>query len=122
MLPSAAPTTVVERQGVFVTPQSLTSFAGASGITTLIWRTSGLLQEGWDKEPLVALLIAALVGAAIYLINETDPARGPVTGRERLIGIFIAIINTIVIFSAAVGAGEVIAPGANGDAALPYPA
>jgi hypothetical protein len=96
-------------QGVFVTPQTVATFAGATLAVSLMWRVSGIIRHGWDKEPLVALVASALVGVVLYLISESDPGRGPVTSRDRLIGIFVAFINTLVLFSAAIGATGVTA-------------
>jgi hypothetical protein len=94
----------VTQQGVFVTPQTIASFAGATLAVSLMWKVSGFIRSGWDTRPWVALVASALVGIVLYLISESDPARGPVATRDRLIGIFVAFINTLVLFSAAVGA------------------
>ena len=100
-LPAGA---TVTQQGVFVTPQTVASFAGATLAVSMMWKVSGIIHSGWDKAPLVALAASVIVGIVLYLISESDPARGPVTSRDRLIGIFVAFINTLVLFSAAIGA------------------
>jgi hypothetical protein len=100
-----------EREGAFVTPQSLASFAGASTFITIAWKASGQLVEGWDHSRQVAAVIAGVVGLVLYLISETDPARGPVTFRDRAIAFVFAAFNTIVLFSAAIGAGEMVSSG-----------
>lgn len=110
--PTGGPAMTVTQQGVFVTPQTIANFAGATLAVSLMWKVTGVVWPGWEREPIVGLIASGLVGVVLYLISETDPARGPVTLRDRLIGIFVALINTLVIFSAAVGAGGVT--GTNG--------
>ena len=100
--------TVVGQQGAFVTPASLASFAGATFAVTTMWRVSGVIVPGWDHKPLVGLAAAAIVGIVLYLISELSPNRGPVTSSDRLVAVFVGFINTLVIFSAAMGAGGAI--------------
>lgn len=108
--PGAGERTTVEREGVFVTPQSLASFAGATGVVTLIWKALGMLQPQWGQAPVVALLISFVIAAIIYLINESDPAAPTPTPKQRLISISVAVVNSFVIFSAAVGTSVTILP------------
>lgn len=109
--PAPAAPAGVSQQGAFVTPQTIASFAGATFVVQLLWNVAGMIVPGWERKPLVALVASMMVGIILYLISETGDARGPVSRRERLIGIFIAMINTLVIFSAAVGAGGVLSTG-----------
>jgi len=103
-----------ERQGAFVTPQSLTTFAGASTAVTLLWQVAGLVHHGWDKSHAVALVCALLIGALLYFISESDPNRGPITTREYAIDAAVALINTLVLFTAAIGVTQVTATAAKG--------
>jgi hypothetical protein len=102
--PAGGTGTTVTEQGVFVTPQTIASFAGATLAVSLMWKVSGIIRPGWESRPLVALVASALVGIVLYFISESDPGRGTVILRDRLIGIFVAFINTLVLFSAAIGA------------------
>lgn len=95
------------RQGAFVTLQSLTSFAGATGVVGLLWRTLAAVLPGWGQSITAAFCCSLVVGAALYLISETDPARGPLRPREYFVDAFVALINILVLFSAAVGATQV---------------
>lgn len=63
------------RQGAFVTLQSPTSFAGATGVVGLLWRTIAAVWPGWGQSVSAAFCCATLVGASLYVISETDPAR-----------------------------------------------
>lgn len=91
------------REGAFVTPQSLTTFLGASGVVALLWKIAGLLVTAWADDMRIAFICAALVGAALYYISESDPARGQITRREYVIDAIIGFLNVLVLFSAAIG-------------------
>ena len=95
------------RQGAFVTLQSLTSFAGATGVVGLLWRTLAAVLPSWGTSVSAAFWCALLVGAALYVISETDPARGPLRPRDYCVDAFVALINVLVLFSAVVGATQV---------------
>src|SRR4051812_19489894 len=73
------------RQGAFVTVQTLTSFAGASGVVALLWKVAALVRPAWNHNTNVALVCAIVVGAMLFVISESDPARGPLTPRDWLI-------------------------------------
>lgn len=100
--PASAP---VERQGTFVTPQSLTSFAGASLVITVIWKILlGSIDPAWRESRVAALICAIVVGAVIFVINETDPDAGERNARTVAIDGFVAFVNALILFSTAVGA------------------
>lgn len=103
-----------ERQGAFVTPQSLTTFAGASGVVGLLWRTLSAIAPGWGGSVVAAFACALLVGAVLFAISETDPQRGPLAVRDYLVDGFVALVNVLVLFSAAVGATQIVAGASSG--------
>lgn len=105
---AAGTTVATERQGVFVTPQSITTFAGATGVVTLLWRSAGALHPGWESNPRVAFVCALVIGLLIYVLNETDPTNTSKSARDRLVNLAIAFINTLVLYSATVGATAVV--------------
>lgn len=101
--------------GQFITPQSLTSFAGATGAISLIWAfVSGIVpqiaQSPWMSN-VVGFLISALIGMMIYWINTSDPAAPAMSARDRRIAVVIAALNTLVLYSASFGAHRLIASG-----------
>lgn len=98
----------VERQGAFVTPQSLTSFAGASGVVVILWKATGLLNPAWPTASGAAFVCAFLVGAFLFYISESDPARGQLTMRDYVTDAFVGFVNILVLFSAAVGGTAVV--------------
>lgn len=95
------------RQGAFVTLQSLTSFAGATGVVGLLWRTLAAVLPSWGQTVSAAFCCSLLVGGALYVISETDPARGPLRRRDYFVDAFVALVNVLVLFSAVVGATQV---------------
>jgi hypothetical protein len=101
--------------GQFITPQSLTSFAGATGAISLIWAfVSGIVpqiaQSPWMSN-VVGFLISALIGTMIYWINTSDPAAPAMSTRDRQIAVVIAALNTLVLYSASFGAHRLITSG-----------
>lgn len=99
------------RQGTFVTPQSLTSFAGASGAVLLMWRGLGAIRPGWGSSGGVAFVCALIIGTVVFAISETDPKRGPMTSRDYFVDGVVALLNVLVLFSAAVGGTQMINAG-----------
>lgn len=91
------------QQGAFVTPQSISSFAGASFVVGLLWKSSGYLEPSWSQSNLAGLLISAAVALFLFLVSVTDPARTKPSPRDWLIEGVVALINGLVLFSAALG-------------------
>jgi hypothetical protein len=97
--------TEVQREGAFITVQSLVSFPGATAAVTGLVNVVAWAVPAWRaRPPLLFVIAAGLVGLTIYLINESDPLKPPAAGKQRLIAITIAAFNTFVILSASVGA------------------
>lgn len=92
--------------GQFITAESLTTFTGATGAISLIWGFVANNVPAVHSDPMlknwVGFIIAAIVGALIYWINTTDPS-APVTPSQKRIGIVIAALNTLVLYSASFG-------------------
>jgi hypothetical protein len=93
--PAAAGNTI----GVFTTTQSVLTFPVASGVVTIIWQVIGGVFPSWGKKPVVALVIALLMGTLIWAVSTT---RGQST-RDKLIGGAIAIINSFSLAATALG-------------------
>ncbi len=97
--PENRPGAEPNRVGVFIAPQSLTTFAGASAAVNVIWRVLGSTFPAWGGENATLLVIALLVGTLVYLISENPGA----SGQERLVGIGVAIVNSFLLAAAALG-------------------
>lgn len=98
--------------GAFITEQSLTSFAGATGAISVIWGTLKALVPAVTQAPAISLWIgfgiSIVVGMLIYWINITDPQTKP-TPRQKAIGFGIAVLNSLVLFMASFGATTLVA-------------
>ena len=105
---TAASVAAAPREGVCVSRQSLASFAGASGAVTLLSQVAFRLMPTWRGSDWVPLVAALVVGALVFLINELDPEKAPKTARDWVISVAIAVVNSFVLFNAALGAGSLI--------------
>jgi hypothetical protein len=86
--------------GAFITVQSLVSFTGATGAIGLIWsaiKSLNFVPMTWNIY--VGMLLSLLIGMLIYYINVSDP-NSQHTRRDKVIGLFIALLNTLVLFNA----------------------
>jgi hypothetical protein len=98
-----------ERQGAFVTPQSIGSFAGASFVVGLVWQMSGYIDPAWSGSNIVGLIVSLAVAGFLLFASATDPARNRLTLRDWVIESVVAGINSLVLFSAALGGSTAIA-------------
>ena len=105
--PAPAEITEVQHEGAFITVQSLASFPGATAAVTVLVNVAAWAVPAWRGKPLLFVIASAMVGFTIYLINESAPVTPAAAGRQRLIAAIIAIFNTFVILSAAVGADSI---------------
>jgi hypothetical protein len=98
--PGAAPQE--QREGVFLTVQSIVTFPGATAAALLIWRVAVLLLPAWSSEAWVPFVISVAIGAFIWWIGISDP-KAPLTVRDKIIRLGIAVLNTLQIFAAVLG-------------------
>jgi hypothetical protein len=86
--------------GQFITPQSLVTFPGATGVIYVLKQAVFLLVPAAVAiEIWIGFVLSVLVGLGIFYMNVTDPA-APVKGREFGISAIIAGLNTVVLFVA----------------------
>lgn len=104
-------TTEVQREGAFITVQSLVTFPGAVAAVTVIVSVLGWAIPAWRGKPFLFVVVSALVGLTIYYINESDPDKVAKDRRQKVIAFVIALFNTFVILSAAVGADSMVRSG-----------
>jgi hypothetical protein len=96
---NAAPPPDSDRVGVFTSPQSLTTFGGASAAVTVVWNVLGNVFPTWGTQKWLLLVISLFVGIVIYAISIK-----PGTTRKDLgIGFAVALINSFVLAAAALG-------------------
>ena|SRR5882672_2116904 len=89
--------------GVFITPQSLSSFAVASAVVSMLWLLCQRLFPTFGQNPWVAVALAFLVGFVIFMINVSNPDSRP---RDRWgwgIAIGVGTINSLLLACSALG-------------------
>jgi hypothetical protein len=100
----AAPVAAAQEasKGVFVTPQSLVTFPVATMVVGLITKVVTTLQPAWGKGHGVPLVASLFVGLIIYYIGISDP-KANLSTRDKVIALFIALINTLYLFAVVAG-------------------
>jgi hypothetical protein len=90
---------------VFVTEQSLFSFAGMTAVVQLVWKVFQQGGGGWADSPFLALAIAATVGIAQFVPIVGGRSWGTEWPKVVQAGAFAAL-NTCVLWAAALGIDE----------------
>jgi hypothetical protein len=75
---------------VFLTPQSLASFPGAALAINILWKLVAVVDANFAKRAIVPLALAFLVGAVIFIISYD----GKMPRKAKIVGVFIALINS----------------------------
>jgi hypothetical protein len=86
--------------GAFITVQTLVSFSGATGAIGLLWsaiKALDVVPAAWDIY--LGMALSFVIGMLIYYINISDPSAAQ-GRRDRIIGLVIAVLNTLVLFNA----------------------
>lgn len=109
VMPRAAGDEPPAGRGAFITPETLTTFAGASSVIAIVSRVIAVLWAGSD-ERVVAATVALVVGCIIFAVNVTDPRAAPTTGRDWLIASVVGAVNTVYLIAVALGVSELAAP------------
>jgi hypothetical protein len=78
---------------VFLTPQSLVTFPGASLAVLILWKTMSLMIPAWSGWNVVPIILSILVGALIYYMSLTDE----MTRKDRVLGGFLAFLNACYV-------------------------
>jgi hypothetical protein len=103
---NATPPLGASQVGVFVTLQSVVTFPVATAAVTTIWKVLGTVHAPWDKNKLVPLIIALIIGLFIYTVTVSQG----VALRQKILEAGVAIINTFTIAAAALGIGGIGQP------------
>ena len=69
---------------------------------TLLWTVAKALFGKTAEMPLIPFVCALAVGAAIYWLSVADK-KVKMSAREKVVGTFIAFLNSMVLFSASLG-------------------
>jgi hypothetical protein len=86
----------------FITPASLITVSGGTAAVTLLWQVAKLLAGARAESPWVPFGISLLIGALIYVLSIQD-AKVKASTSEKIVGIFVGFMNSMVLFAAAVG-------------------
>ena len=78
---------------VFLTPQSLVTFPGASLAVLILWKILGMLVPAWSTTNAVPIVLALLVGALIYYMSLT----AAMDRKDRILGAFLALLNACYV-------------------------
>ena len=89
-------------KGAFITPQSLVTFPVATLAVGLAWKSIEALMPEWKGNLWVPFLLSFAVGGFVYFVAITEP-NSDQTSREKVIGAFVALLNTFYIFASATG-------------------
>jgi len=98
----AAATTTPSAVPSFITPASLASVSGGTAVVTLLWQVSKILVGGAASTHWIPFVCALLVGGVIYWMSIGDK-NVRMEMKDKVIGIFIAFVNSMVLFTAALG-------------------
>ena len=93
----------METTGVFIAPQSITSFVLSTCIVVTISRAARTLA-GFDSETtLVTFLVACAVGSLIVVVTLSATDTRPATVAHWARTITVAGLNCLLLYAAAVG-------------------
>ncbi len=100
-------------QGVFVDPKTLASFPIATAVVTaisqIIVRTVSGANMAW-----VALAVSFAIGGLIFAITMTEEKARPHGALAWTIAVGVAIVNSLLLYAAASGVGQIMGLPANG--------
>jgi hypothetical protein len=86
----------------FITPASLITVSGGTAAVTLLWTVAKALAGDHAKSSWVPFGISLVVGLFIYIASLSDKSVR-ISSREKAVGVFVAFLNSMVLFCAAMG-------------------
>jgi ABC-type cobalamin transport system permease subunit len=86
----------------FITTALLATVTGGTTAVTLLWQVARVLFGTGANTPWVPFLCAMTGGTCIYLVRVKDQ-NVKLSTRESVSGVFIAFLNSVALFSAALG-------------------
>lgn len=76
---------------VFLTPQSLVTFPGASLAINIVWNAVAVFNRNWASAAFVPMIVALLIGGLIYWVSLSEQ----MARKDRAMGLAIAIVNSL---------------------------
>ncbi len=96
------PATIETAVPSFITTASLISVSGGTAAVTLMWTVAKILFGKSADMPVIPFGCALVVGAVIYWLSVEDK-KVRLSTKERVVGGFVAFLNSMVLFSASLG-------------------
>jgi hypothetical protein len=98
----AAPVPHAQAVPSFITPASLVTVSGGTAAVTMVWGAAKKLVGMSADTPWVPFGISLLIGVVIYMLSVGDD-KVQLTTREKITDAVVGFLNSMVLFSAAVG-------------------
>lgn len=89
--------------GVFISPQSITSFPVAASVVAVCWQVAKKVWPMWGDDFMVPLVVAGAVGLLIFFVNATNDETRPRSVSEWIVASFLMVINSVFLAAAALG-------------------
>ena len=96
------PATIETAVPSFITTASLISVSGGTTAVTLMWTVAKILFGKSAEMPVIPFCCALVVGAVIYWLSVEDK-KVRLSTKEKVVGGFVAFLNSMVLFSASLG-------------------
>lgn len=84
---------------VFLTPQSIATFPGASIAINLIWNISAAIYEPFAQMKIVPIGASLLIGVIIFYQSYTEN----MSKADKVLAIFVAVINSLWLAAITLG-------------------
>jgi len=99
----AAAADAVGSTGIFISPQSLAAFPGASLVVTVVWALVRKLAPVVGGSPWVPFTVSLVVGAVIFLLTISERAAAPKSTSQWIISVAVALFNSLYLAASALG-------------------
>lgn len=99
----AASTEPAPPVGVFITPESLATFPGASLAVTVVWVLIKKLAPRLGASPWVPLVASLVIGTVIFVSTISDERAVPRTRSKWIVAIAVALFNSLYLAASALG-------------------
>ena len=88
---------------VFITPESLATFPGASLVVTVVWVLIKKLAPKFGASPWIPVVASLAVGTVIFVSTISDRRAAPRTRSRWIVAIAVAVFNSLYLAASALG-------------------
>lgn len=89
--------------GVFITPESLATFPGASLAVTVVWVLMKKLVPKIGASPWIPVVASLVIGVIIFLTTISDDRVAPRTRSKWIIAVAVALFNSLYLAASTLG-------------------